>query len=145
MAKMSNVTLDPKSPSYKKEIAIRTELIIRNVKDAVWYTAQNDDEAATVFLNIAAGLTANEPELIKIFEVSALVEPLVQNPFFNNRPRWYTALTKTGQTIITIRANNKLEANKAIEDELKKNPSRQPYFDSWVAGGREVLEREIDE
>lgn len=41
-------------------------------------------------------------------------------------------------SIITVYANTLEEAVASIEVELKKNPSRQAYYDKWVADGRFV-------
>jgi hypothetical protein len=55
-----------------------------------------------------------------------------------NKPRGYSALDAKSRSIVTVLALSPEDAGTEIKRELNLNPSRAPYYDKWVAGGRKV-------
>lgn len=50
----------------------------------------------------------------------------------------FVAVTNKQEPLITVLASNHDEADKRIEAELNKNPSRQAYYVLWVKDGRRI-------
>lgn len=57
---------------------IRTELIIRSVKDAVWYRGEGRPAEGDYFLEQAIALAGNDPKYVTILRVAAQVEAVIQ-------------------------------------------------------------------
>lgn len=49
--------------------------------------------------------------------------------------RGVTALDERGHSIITLMAYDDLDALEKIGEQLRRNPSRMPYYNSWERGG----------
>lgn len=55
--------------------------------------------------------------------------------------KFYQAIDKNGQSMITILATDEFDAHEVIQVQLQLNPSRRWYYSRWVRNGYEIREK----
>ena len=55
--------------------------------------------------------------------------------------KFYQAIDKNGQSMITILATDELDAHEVIQNQLQQNELRYWYYERWVKNGYEIREK----